>query len=178
MWNGIFCSMCKKDVFLLFFISVWNASPLWKDVMCLTAYRRFPFRSVLVCKAKHLLGLHRRVFLCTDGGTFTCAVCLFTGVDLGSWSLQQVLWEMITREIPFKGLEGLQVAWLVVEKSEVVECENTCTYVQRIVGNPPYPHPGNCHYTNVFVLHHCKWGQNYCAVKWINGQKYLQTAFK
>lgn len=44
------------------------------------------------------------------------------GVDLGSRSLQQVLWEMITREIPFKGLEGLQVAWLVVEKNEVVEC--------------------------------------------------------
>lgn len=31
----------------------------------------------------------------------------------------QVLWEMLTREIPFKGLEGLQVAWLVVEKNEV-----------------------------------------------------------
>ncbi|KAG7282242.1 hypothetical protein CRUP_038410 [Coryphaenoides rupestris] len=29
-----------------------------------------------------------------------------------------VLWEMLTREIPFKGLEGLQVAWLVVEKNE------------------------------------------------------------
>lgn len=26
---------------------------------------------------------------------------------------------MLTREIPFKGLEGLQVAWLVVEKNEV-----------------------------------------------------------
>ena len=26
---------------------------------------------------------------------------------------------MLTREIPFKGLEGLQVAWLVVEKTEV-----------------------------------------------------------
>lgn len=33
---------------------------------------------------------------------------------------------MITREIPFKGLEGLQVAWLVVEKNEVVYCEITC----------------------------------------------------
>lgn len=32
---------------------------------------------------------------------------------------------MITREIPFKGLEGLQVAWLVVEKNEVVYCEIT-----------------------------------------------------
>lgn len=26
---------------------------------------------------------------------------------------------MLTREAPFKGLEGLQVAWLVVEKNEV-----------------------------------------------------------
>lgn len=26
---------------------------------------------------------------------------------------------MLTSEIPFKGLEGLQVAWLVVEKNEV-----------------------------------------------------------
>lgn len=32
---------------------------------------------------------------------------------------QQVLWEMLTREVPFNGLEGLQVAWLVVEKNEV-----------------------------------------------------------
>lgn len=34
---------------------------------------------------------------------------------------------MITREIPFKGLEGLQVAWLVVEKNEVVACSNIQT---------------------------------------------------
>lgn len=26
---------------------------------------------------------------------------------------------MLTREVPFKGFEGLQVAWLVVEKQEV-----------------------------------------------------------
>ncbi|KAG8000663.1 Mitogen-activated protein kinase kinase kinase 20 [Nibea albiflora] len=36
-----------------------------------------------------------------------------------TFSYGVVLWEMLTREIPFKGLEGLQVAWLVVEKSEV-----------------------------------------------------------
>lgn len=42
---------------------------------------------------------------------------------------------MITREIPFKGLEGLQVAWLVVEKNEVVERENMCSYLQRILEN-------------------------------------------
>lgn len=34
-------------------------------------------------------------------------------------SCDQVLWEMLTREVPFKGFEGLQVAWLVVEKQEV-----------------------------------------------------------
>ncbi|TSM68883.1 Mitogen-activated protein kinase kinase kinase 20 [Bagarius yarrelli] len=35
-----------------------------------------------------------------------------------TYSYGVVLWEMLTREIPFKGLEGLQVAWLVVEKNE------------------------------------------------------------
>lgn len=38
---------------------------------------------------------------------------------------------MLTREVPFKGFEGLQVAWLVVEKQEVSECthlsEQACT---------------------------------------------------
>lgn len=36
------------------------------------------------------------------------------------WLVLQVLWEMLTREVPFKGFEGLQVAWLVVEKHEVL----------------------------------------------------------
>lgn len=36
---------------------------------------------------------------------------------------------MITREIPFKGLEGLQVAWLVVEKNEVLYCVLTSIYL-------------------------------------------------
>ena len=30
-----------------------------------------------------------------------------------------VLWEMLTHEVPFKGLEGMQVAWLVVAREEV-----------------------------------------------------------
>lgn len=34
-----------------------------------------------------------------------------------------VLWEMLTNEIPFKGLEGMQVAWLVVAREEV-ECNH------------------------------------------------------
>ncbi|KAK1789447.1 hypothetical protein P4O66_014894 [Electrophorus voltai] len=37
-----------------------------------------------------------------------------------TYSYGVVLWEMLTCEIPFKGLEGLQVAWLVVEKNEVI----------------------------------------------------------
>ncbi|XP_042558805.1 mitogen-activated protein kinase kinase kinase 20 [Clupea harengus] len=36
-----------------------------------------------------------------------------------TYSYGVVLWEMLTREVPFKGFEGLQVAWLVVEKHEV-----------------------------------------------------------
>lgn len=39
---------------------------------------------------------------------------------------EQVLWEMLTREVPFKGFEGLQVAWLVVEKQEVTHCDTHC----------------------------------------------------
>ena len=31
----------------------------------------------------------------------------------------QVLWEMLTQEVPFKGLLGVQVAWLVVVEEEV-----------------------------------------------------------
>ncbi|KAA8588141.1 hypothetical protein FQN60_001335 [Etheostoma spectabile] len=38
----------------------------------------------------------------------------------------KVLWEMLTREIPFKGLEGLQVAWLVVEKNERLTIPSGC----------------------------------------------------
>ena len=37
--------------------------------------------------------------------------------DVFSYSV--VLWELLTHEVPFKGLEGLQVAWLVVAKGEV-----------------------------------------------------------
>ena len=31
----------------------------------------------------------------------------------------QVLWELLTHEVPFNGIDGFQVAWLVVEKGEV-----------------------------------------------------------
>uniref|UniRef100_A0A2D4J7M2 Serine-threonine/tyrosine-protein kinase catalytic domain-containing protein n=2 Tax=Micrurus lemniscatus lemniscatus TaxID=129467 RepID=A0A2D4J7M2_MICLE len=33
---------------------------------------------------------------------------------------------MLTREVPFKGLEGLQVAWLVVEKNERLTIPSSC----------------------------------------------------
>ena len=34
------------------------------------------------------------------------------------YSLGVLLWEMLTREVPFKGMEGFQVAWMVVEKRQ------------------------------------------------------------
>ncbi|XP_054643748.1 mitogen-activated protein kinase kinase kinase 20 isoform X2 [Dunckerocampus dactyliophorus] len=43
-----------------------------------------------------------------------------------TFSFAVVLWEMLTREIPFKGLEGLQVAWLVVEKEERLTIPSGC----------------------------------------------------
>ena len=36
----------------------------------------------------------------------------------------QVLWEMLTQEVPFKGLLGVQVAWLVVVEGEVNQTAN------------------------------------------------------
>ncbi|XP_068602286.1 mitogen-activated protein kinase kinase kinase 20 isoform X1 [Brachionichthys hirsutus] len=43
-----------------------------------------------------------------------------------TFSYGVVLWEMLTREVPFKGLEGLQVAWLVVEKNERLTIPSGC----------------------------------------------------
>uniref|UniRef100_A0A3P9JFY8 Mitogen-activated protein kinase kinase kinase 20 n=1 Tax=Oryzias latipes TaxID=8090 RepID=A0A3P9JFY8_ORYLA len=43
-----------------------------------------------------------------------------------AFSYGVVLWEMLTREIPFNGLEGLQVAWLVVEKNERLTIPSSC----------------------------------------------------
>ncbi|XP_059822643.1 mitogen-activated protein kinase kinase kinase 20-like isoform X1 [Hypanus sabinus] len=43
-----------------------------------------------------------------------------------TYSYGVVLWEMMTQEIPFKGLEGLQVAWLVVEKNERLTIPKSC----------------------------------------------------
>ncbi|XP_015214481.1 mitogen-activated protein kinase kinase kinase 20 isoform X2 [Lepisosteus oculatus] len=43
-----------------------------------------------------------------------------------TYSYGVVLWEMLTQEVPFKGLEGLQVAWLVVEKNERLTIPSSC----------------------------------------------------
>ncbi|XP_049603718.1 protein kinase Npk [Syngnathus scovelli] len=43
-----------------------------------------------------------------------------------TYSYGVVLWEMLTREVPFKGFEGLQVAWLVVEKQERLTIPSSC----------------------------------------------------
>lgn len=56
-----------------------------------------------------------------------------TNKEMSFFTYSQVLWEMLTREIPFKGLEGLQVAWLVVEKNEVFCHVITCTFTVLIV---------------------------------------------
>ncbi|XP_065839604.1 mitogen-activated protein kinase kinase kinase 20-like isoform X2 [Oscarella lobularis] len=37
-----------------------------------------------------------------------------------------LLWELLTREVPFKGLEGVQVAWLVVAKNERLTVPSSC----------------------------------------------------
>ena len=42
----------------------------------------------------------------------------------------QVLWEMLTREIPFKGMEGVQVAWFVVTKEEVCVKSHISYYIE------------------------------------------------
>lgn len=44
--------------------------------------------------------------------------------DVFSYSV--VLWELLTQEIPFKGLEGLQVAWLVVARGERLTIPSSC----------------------------------------------------
>lgn len=43
-----------------------------------------------------------------------------------TYSYGVVLWEMLTQEVPFKGFEGLQVAWLVVEKQERLTIPTSC----------------------------------------------------
>jgi len=44
--------------------------------------------------------------------------------DVFSYSV--VLWELLTHEVPFRGLESLQVAWLVVAKGERLTIPSSC----------------------------------------------------
>ncbi|KAK0055345.1 mitogen-activated protein kinase kinase kinase MLT [Biomphalaria pfeifferi] len=43
-----------------------------------------------------------------------------------TWSYGVVLWELLTKEVPFNGIEGFQVAWLVVEKGERLMIPSSC----------------------------------------------------
>ncbi|OWF42352.1 mitogen-activated protein kinase kinase kinase 20-like [Mizuhopecten yessoensis] len=43
-----------------------------------------------------------------------------------TWSYGVVLWELLTHEVPFKGIEGFQVAWLVVERGERLTVPSSC----------------------------------------------------
>ncbi|PVD30476.1 hypothetical protein C0Q70_09742 [Pomacea canaliculata] len=43
-----------------------------------------------------------------------------------TWSYGVVLWELLTKEVPFNGIEGIQVAWLVVEKGERLMIPSEC----------------------------------------------------
>lgn len=40
------------------------------------------------------------------------------GETVDTWSYAVVFWEMLTREIPFNGVESFRIAWIVVEQNE------------------------------------------------------------
>lgn len=52
--------------------------------------------------------------------------CLPVSEACDIWSYGVVLWELFTHEVPFKGIEGFQVAWAVVEKEERLPIPKSC----------------------------------------------------
>lgn len=42
------------------------------------------------------------------------------------WSFGVVLWELLTHEVPFKGIEGFQIAWMVVENGKRLAIPSSC----------------------------------------------------
>ncbi|GIY88376.1 mitogen-activated protein kinase kinase kinase 20 [Caerostris darwini] len=52
--------------------------------------------------------------------------CLPVSESCDVWSYGVVLWELLTHEVPFKGIEGFQVAWAVVEKEERLTIPKCC----------------------------------------------------
>ncbi|XP_015417312.1 PREDICTED: mitogen-activated protein kinase kinase kinase MLT [Myotis davidii] len=72
--------------------------------------------------------LNKVAFLCAKCHCVQCrkSCCPVSDLLLSDTFLDLVLWEMLTREVPFKGLEGLQVAWLVVEKNERLTIPSSC----------------------------------------------------
>ncbi|XP_076362033.1 mitogen-activated protein kinase kinase kinase 20-like [Tachypleus tridentatus] len=52
--------------------------------------------------------------------------CLPSSESCDIWSYGVVLWELLTHEVPFKGIEGFQIAWAVVEKDERLTIPSSC----------------------------------------------------
>ncbi|EMP35103.1 Mitogen-activated protein kinase kinase kinase MLT [Chelonia mydas] len=97
------CKTAKRDLRI-------GPSILSENVVVLSALIELLQMIVLLKNVNWLWGLNETVLL----------------VVIAADGVLKVLWEMLTREVPFKGLEGLQVAWLVVEKNERLTIPSSC----------------------------------------------------